>query len=486
MVKKAGVGTGMRTLKAMLSNITIGFMTALALSSCEQATDVSSNQTTPKQGMVKSTERPNIVLVFVDDLGFGDVSMNGANFIKTPNIDSIANAGVRLTDFHASANVCTPSRAGLLTGRYAVRAGLGKKVVYAASTHGLSGNEITLAEVLKTVGYRTGIFGKWHLGHQAGMRPTEQGFDKFIGVPYSHDMQPLPLMEGTNIINENVSLPSLTRLFTDEAISFIETDSASPFFIYLPYTAPHEPLKPEDDHINSSKASAYGDVVQELDFHIGRILHTLKQKGILDNTLVVFTSDNGPWWEGSAGDLAGRKGGVKDGAYRVPFAAQWPNSIPAGTVSDAMTMNIDLFPTLANIAGAKLPTDLILDGRDIADVFHGEEKSPHETLLFFNQGEIGAIRTERYRFVTEVPYANYRIPVGKFGKFLLYDMEMGKESYSVARDHMDVVGDMLAEWRKAHEELESIPQMVSGQPDISFIFSLPIPNPEQTKTQEKK
>lgn len=326
--------------------------------------------------------RPNVILFFVDDLGYGDLSVTGNTLIETPNIDAIASEGVLLTDFHASANVCTPSRAGLMSGRYPVRAGLGKQVVYPASTHGLRPEELTIAEVLKSVGYRTAMFGKWHLGHREGMWPTDQGFDDFFGIPYSHDMSPLPLMRGKNVLNESVDPPSLTRRLTDETISWLERAGDAPFFIYLPFTAPHEPLLPEPDYVGTSEAGTYGDVVEELDTHVGRILASLDELGLAGNTLVIFTSDNGPWWEGSSGNHDGRKAGAKDGAFRVPFVARWPNGISPGTVSDAMAMNIDLLPTLAALAGAQIENDHILDGRDITSLFGGGATSPHERLLF--------------------------------------------------------------------------------------------------------
>lgn len=430
--------------------------------------------------------QPNIILIFVDDMGFGDLGVTGNQFIKTPNIDDIANQGVLLTDFHASANICTPSRAGLLTGRYPVRAGLGIQVVYPKSTHGLKSEEITIAEILKTVGYKTAMFGKWHLGHHEGMWPTDQGFDTFFGIPFSHDLKPLPLMNGTETLDEKVELAALTKRLTDEAIQYINDADDTPFFIYLPYTAPHEPLLPEAEHLRTSSAGAYGDVVQELDHHIGRLMVSLKVKGIDDNTLVIFTSDNGPWWEGSAGEISGRKGGVKDGAFRVPFAARWPHGIQAGTTSDAMTMNIDLMPTLAKLAGAEIPRDRTIDGADILPVMQGSEKSPHEKLLFFNQGKLAAIRSERFRFLIETPYMTYRAPVAKFGKFLLFDMEMGAENYSVARDNMGVVTDMVSTWHQVHNSLEQIPQTYTGAPDLSFISKLKIPTWPGVKTGEEK
>ena len=243
----------------------INFVQALVLGVCALLT----YETASFAAQTTGSERPNIILIFTDDLGFGDVGMNGNTLIKTPNIDSLAEQGALLTDFHAASNICTPSRVGLLTGKYAVRLGLGVMVIYPKSTHGLLNEEVTLADALKSSGYRTGMFGKWHVGHQEGMTPTEQGFDKFVGVAYSHDMSPLPLFDGKEVIEKKADQASLTRRLTDEAISFIQSKDDSPFFVYLPYTAPHEPLLTENEFIGQSKAGAYGDVVEELDFHIG-------------------------------------------------------------------------------------------------------------------------------------------------------------------------------------------------------------------------
>lgn len=423
----------------------------------------------------EAPERPNVILIFVDDLGYGDLGVTGNTLIETPSIDALAHEGVMLTDFHASANICTPSRAGLMTGRYPVRAGLGVSVVYPASTHGLKSEELTLAEVFKAAGYRTAMFGKWHLGHQPGMMPTDQGFETFFGVPYSHDLKPLPLLRNQEVIGNVDDLAGLTKRLTDETLDYIDGAGSDPFFIYLPYTAPHEPLLPQEAFLRGSDAGAYGDVVEELDHHVGRILGKLEERELDENTLVIFTSDNGPWWEGSPGNHDGRKGGVKDGAFRVPFIARWPGNIKAGTTSDAMSMNIDLLPTLAKLIGSDIDEGHVLDGKDISSLFEGGEVSPHDKLFFFNQGELAAIRSERYRFLIEAPYMTFRAPLAKMGKFLLFDLDKGPERYSVARDNMDVVTDMVSTWHKVHAELESLPQSMTGAPDLSGLVGLKIP-----------
>lgn len=432
----------------------------------------------PAFNMVNAGEMkrsPNIILILTDDLGYGDLSVSGNTLIKTPNIDDIAHKGVNLTDFHASANVCTPSRAGLMTGRYAARAGLAKKVVFPKSTHGLRTDEVTIAELLQKAGYKTGMFGKWHLGHQRGMLPSEQGFDEFIGVPYSHDMNPLPLMHNENVIADKIPLNDLTRRFTDNAIDFIKANKAEPFFVYLPYTAPHEPLLTEPSFERVSSAGVYGDVVEELDFHIGRLLTTLADTGLEENTLVIFTSDNGPWWEGSSGPHLGRKAGQRAGAYQVPFLAKWPARIPAGTVSGAMASNIDIFPTLAALAGIGVPAPLKLDGKDILPNLLGSEQSPHEFLYYFDEEDLAAIRTEQFKMLLEVSYNETRIPLAKVGRVLLFDLDAGPEEYSVARDNEELVKKLYKAWYDLDKDVRGIPQKTSGEPDYSFIFNLPVP-----------
>jgi len=424
----------------------------------------------------KERDLPNIILILTDDLGYGDLSINGNMLIKTPNIDAIAKNGVNLTDFHASANVCTPSRVGLLTGRYAIRAGLAKQVIFPKSTHGLEGSEITVAEILKQAGYKTGIFGKWHLGHQEGMLPFDQGFDKYIGIPYSHDMKPLPLMHNNHVIADNTSLHDLTRRFTDDAITFITENKSDAFFLYLPYTAPHEPLLTEASFDHISNAGAYGDTVEELDFHIGRLLVAITNASIEENTLVMLTSDNGPWWEGSSGSHIGRKAGQRAGAYQVPFLAQWPARIPAGTVSNAMASNIDIMPTLAAIADIELPNTIKLDGKNILPNLLGSEHSAHEFLYFFDEEELTAIRTEQFRMLLEVTYNETRIPLAKAGRTLLFDLDKGPENYSVARDNAKIVKKLHKAWYEFDQEIGNIPQKTGGKPDYSFIFNLPVPS----------
>jgi uncharacterized sulfatase len=332
--------------------------------------------------------RPNIVIIVADDLGYGDLGAYGGKVIRTPHIDALAEEGIRLTDFHASDSVCTPSRAGLLTGRYPKRMGLdvplmpehmswsrtlttafgylaGKLGLIDIATEGkatgLHQDEITLAEALRLAGYATGMVGKWHLGDFASNpahSPLEHGFDFFVGVPHSNDMHPFPLYRGHEQLLSNVDDQSmLTRRYTEEAIRFLESSEGRPFFLYFAHTFPHRPLFASERFRERSDGGIYGDTVEEIDWSVGQLMETLEAKGLASNTLVVFTSDNGPWYQGSPGHLRGRKGQSYEGGHRVPFIVRWPGRIEAGTSSDEPAMNIDVFPTCLALAGLSLPRD---------------------------------------------------------------------------------------------------------------------------------
>ena len=377
---------------------------------------------------------PNIIVIFADDLGWGDVGVNGSRLIATPNIDRIGAEGVRLTNFYAGANVCTPSRAALLTGRHAVRSGM-QHIVYPQTTEGLPQSEITLAELLRDAGYTTGMVGKWHLGHQDEHWPTEHGFDEFVGVAYSNDMTPFDLYRQKQVVQSPVDQGELTDNYANAAIDFIKRRGSEPFFLYYAETFPHIPLFTPESAAGRSEAGLYGDVVEHMDGAIGRILNALDDAGIADNTIVIFTSDNGPWFEGDAGDLRDRKGGTHEGSYRVPFMARWPAGLPAGAVSDEMSMNIDLLPTLANIAGAAVPDDRVIDGRDIFPVLRSGARSPHDYLYFFNGNDIAAIRDRRFRLVLSTYYKTFPVPFEQYGSPLLFDLSRDRrERFDYKRD----------------------------------------------------
>ncbi len=402
---------------------------------------------------------PNFIVVMADDLGIGDIGPYGATLIRTPHLDRMAAEGVVLTSFYSSANICTPSRGGLLTGRYPARLGLTHGVARPTNDIGIQQDEITLAEALGGVGYATACIGKWHLGHRPEHWPTRHGFDYFYGLPYSNDMTPLALYRQNENIEEPVNQRTLTERYTREAVQFIERNKDRPFFLYLPHTMPHIPLFVSETFEGKSSAGLYGDVVETIDWSMGEIFAALKRLGLDENTLVLFTSDNGPWWEGSAGAYRNRKGSAWEGGMRVPLIARWPGHIQPGTTSGAISMNIDLFPTLTRLAGAKLPADRPLDGRDIFDLLQGSEKSPHEYLFLFDGDKIAGVRSQKWKLVTQSWYRNWNAPLGAKRYYyypgLLFDMEAHPEElYSQTREHPDVA-KQLAKWlEEGRAELE--------------------------------
>lgn len=385
------------------------------------------------QAATPTPARPNIIVILADDLGYGDVGAFGARAIRTPHIDRMARDGAKLTSFFASANVCTPSRAGLLTGRYAARSGLAVGVLHAHSTYGLPESEITIPEMLRQAGYRTAMLGKWHLGSRANYWPTNHGFENFWGVPWSSDMNPLPLYRGTTILEEPLVQETFAERLVAEARAVIEAPGEQPFFLYVSHIAPHVPLRPGPRFRGRSQAGLYGDFVEEMDWTTGEILAALKRAGKDRNTLVILTSDNGPWFEGSSGPLRDRKGSTFEGGFGVPFVARWPAAIPRGLVSDQMAMNIDLLPTIAAAAGVAPPVDRPIDGQNILPLLtrRGAE-TPHERLLFFSNAAIAAVRTQDWRLVVRSFYATIDVPFEVLGYRLLFDMRADRgESVSV-------------------------------------------------------
>ena len=395
---------------------------------------------------------PNIVLIYCDDLGYGDLGCYGSN-IRTPNIDGLAKQGIRFTDFYSGNPVCSPSRAALLTGRYCVRAGV-PKVLFPYDEKGLPESESTIAQTLKPKGYRTMCVGKWHLGHNPKYLPTTRGFDHYFGIPYSNDMAPRWLMEDTKVIEEQATLETLTPRYTERAVKFIEESAkaAEPFFLYLPHTYPHIPLGASPKFRGKSPLGIYGDVVEELDWSVGEVLAALKRSGAESNTLVIFASDNGPWYQGGAGPLRGRKGATWDGGQRVPFLARFPGRIPRGQVSHAVAGAMDLHPTIAKLCGAEAKNPF--DGVDIWPLLTAAKPAleDREAFLYFDGVYLQCARHGKWKL--HIARHNVMIynPVPQAGRISLplakpelYDLTADPgESYHVAAENPAVVADLQA------------------------------------------
>ena len=407
-----------------------------------------------------SSRKPNFIVIMADDLGYGDIGCDGGTLIRTPHLDQMAAEGVRFTDFYASANVCTPSRAGLLTGRYAIRSGLAHEVIQPADTTGLPLSEITIPKALGEA-YATALIGKWHLGHVAPhWPPTAYGFDRFYGLPYSHDMKPLSLYAGEGeavvVTEAKVDFAKLTQNFFEQTIAFAEHNRDRPFFALVTLTAPHIPLRPNPDDLTGSPAGAYGEVVEEIDLNVGRLFARLKALGLDEDTLVIFTSDNGPWFEGSSGPFRDRKGGSAwDGGYRVPIIARQPGTLPAGVVTDALSSNLDVLPTLLAMAGMAPPADRELDGADLSAVMTQGAASPHDQIVLFDNNHVAAVRTARWKYVVRSYYRTFDVPLDRYP--LLFDMGIDPgETYSVAALHPDAVTDMTARVAVARAKYDPI------------------------------
>jgi|TARA_B110000259_G_scaffold31956_1_gene35083 arylsulfatase A-like enzyme len=355
-------------------------------------------------------QKPNIVYIFADDLGYGDLSCYGAKDINTPNIDQIAKKGIKFTEFYSASSVCSPSRAALLTGRYPQRMGI-NTVFFSESFTGIPDKEITIPEILKEKGYATGIVGKWHLGHHSKYLPLQHGFDEYFGIPYSNDMESVVYMRGNEVESYKVKQQYITKTYTKEAQKFITKNKDNSFFLYIAHSMPHVPLYASEEFIGTSKRGLYGDVVQELDWSVGQILKSLREHGILENTLIVFSSDNGPWLAmkedgGSAGDLREGKTFTFDGGMKVPTVAMWKNRIPQGIINTEVASQMDWFPTIANITGSSIPKGLVIDGLDISKVLTDKGNRKNSDLLFLDGKQLQGYRSGQWK--VKLPYKGFR------------------------------------------------------------------------------
>ncbi len=407
-------------------------------------------------GCTPQTERPNFIVILTDDQGYADTGRYGAIGFETPNLDRLADEGLRFTDFYVPATVCTPSRAALLTGSYPKRVGLHEAVLFPYSEHGLNLDETTIPELLKPLGYRTGMIGKWHLGHQAEFMPTRQGFDSFFGVPYSNDMDghlyrgrgfqspPLPLYENEELVESGPDQAFLTKRYTEAAVQFIKNNVDDPFFLYLAHNMPHLPLHASAGFAGTSERGLYGDVIQEIDWSVGEILAALEEAGLDQRTLIVFASDNGPVLRpdaGSAGNLRGGKATTWEGGMRVPGIVHWPSRIPKGSVSGEVATTMDLLPTLVSLAGGEMPQGLDIDGHDISPLLFqpGDATSPYDALYYYSRdGLPEAIREGAWKLHV-AKSRGWNQSDGEF-PISLFNLEADPgETQNVADDHLELV-----------------------------------------------
>lgn len=435
----------------------------LCFCSCQNKATKKSSPNTP----------PNIVLILTDDQGYQDVGVFGSPNIETPNLDQMASEGVKLTNYYAAQAVCSASRAGLLTGCYPNRIGI-HNALGPDNTHGINSEETTIAEMLKTKGYKTAIFGKWHLGHHPEFMPNRHGFDEYFGIPYSNDMWPyhpqqgpifnfpdLPLYENETVIDTLTEQSQLTTQITERSVDFINRNKENPFFLYVPHPQPHVPLFVSDKFKGKSKRGLYGDVIMEIDWSVGQIMDALKKNGLEDNTIVIYTSDNGPWLSygnhaGSALPLREGKGTAWEGGQREPFIIKYPNKLQAGKVVDVPVMAIDLLPTLASLTQSKLP-ELTIDGKDVWKVISGETtKSPQKAYFFYYRvNELFGVRYGKWKMYFPHRYRTMEgQDPGKDGQpgeyrmvdleeIELYDVENDEsETQNIADQHPNIVTEI--------------------------------------------
>lgn len=424
---------------------------------------------------------PNFVVIYCDDLGYADIGPFGAKGYSTPNLDRMAAEGMKFTDFHSAAAVCSASRVALLTGCYPQRVGILGALGPKAKV-GINENEVLISKLLKDRGYATAIFGKWHLGDNPRFLPPRHGFDRYFGLPYSNDMwpnhptngkayPPLPLIEGEKVVETMPDQTQLTTWYTQRAVQFITDNKDKPFFLYLPHSMPHVPLFVSSKFKGKSERGLFGDVIQEIDWSVGEILKTLKQHSLDDNTLVLFSSDNGPWLSygnhaGSAGPLREGKGTTWDGGHLEPTLARWPGKIPAGTICRELTSTIDVLPTFARLAGTQPPQDRIIDGRDIWPLMSAQPgaKTPHDSFYYYWNFGLEAVRSGPWKLHLPHEYRTLDGPPGKDGQpgpykqahigLALYNLlEDVGEQRDVAAEHPDVVKRLTAIAEEARADL---------------------------------
>ncbi len=402
-------------------------------------------------------QQPNIILINCDDLGYGDLGSYGSKINKTPHLDKLASEGLRFTDFYMASSVCSPSRAAMMTGCYPPRVGI-NRVLFPGDEIGLNPNEITIAKLLQQNGYNTKIVGKWHVGDQKEFLPTEHGFDDYFGIPYSNDMgrqkartgqvskhPPLPLVRGNEVHQEQPDQRGLTERYTDECVQFIKANQSKPFFLYMAHMYVHVPLFVPDQFLKASNNGAYGGAVAEIDWSTGVIMDTLKKIGLDENTIVIFTSDNGSRAQGEGGSNApckSQKGTIWEGGYRVPCIVRWPDKIKANSVQTGMATSMDLYPTLAKLTQCEIPTDRVIDGIDLSETILNEAPSPREDFAYHFHNKLFAVRKGQWKLHLTLKRGWNTDAVKDINQ--LYDLtnDIG-ETNDVSKDHPQIVKELL-------------------------------------------
>lgn len=395
-------------------------------------------------------ELPNIVVIYCDDLGYGDLGCFGNEMIRTPNVDRMAKEGMKFTEFYSASPVCSPSRAALLTGRIPQRMGI-NSVFFPRSYTGMPVEEITTADLLKEQGYATGMVGKWHLGHRREFLPLQRGFDEYFGIPYSNDMNSVVYLEGNEVVAYRVDQHLTTRTYTEKACDFIDRHAGAPFYLYLAHSMPHVPIYASPDFEGRSGKGLYTDVIEEIDWSVGEILDKLEEHGIMEHTLVVFSSDNGPWlvmreMGGTAGMLREGKQFTFEGGQRVPTLAMWPGVIPAGSEYNDMGLMMDWFPTFAEMSGALMPSDRDYDGESILPILKGEVVQKSREFLYYD-----LVRLEGYRngdWKLKLPYKGFRGAIWKTGlephDTLLFNLKSDPgEQVNLAEEYPEKLVEMV-------------------------------------------
>lgn len=442
---------------------------------------------------VFAQDKPNVLIIFADDMGYGDLSCYGAQDVNTPNIDKLAEEGLRFTDFQVPASVCSPSRAALLTGRYPMRCGfpVAQGKIPKHENYGLHPDEIALGDLLVEKGYATMCIGKWHLGFMEGSQPVDHGFQHFYGLQSNWNTSHPDLdnlYSDRKVVNEKVPFESLVGSYTEKAIQFFEENKENPFFLYLAYHSVHSPILPGEAFRGTSRGSLYGDYVQELDYYVGELLKAINEKGLDKNTTVIFLSDNGPaicHFGGSAGPLNGGKYSTMEGGFRIPAIIRWPGKYAKGTCNTLLS-SMDLFPTIASLAGATLPEDRVIDGKDINSILQtGKGDSPHEYVYYYNGANLQAMRKGKWklhlpRTIEDQPFWSKNLTGKPFegknlknipcnglvvlARPLLFnlDTDIG-ELTDISAKHPEIVKELLLEAERVRAELGDVHIIGSDQ-----------------------